>query len=791
MDQQALISCYHCQEPVTEGHWWVDVSGESEPVCCPGCQAAVQMIQGLSLEQFYHFRESCGVEDSGIKPLNQKLLLQSLLAEAVTQHGDVGHLTVVIPDIRCAACVWLLEEGVSQQSGVQKCHVSLSDKRLHAQFDSSASAAEILNFIYRLGYRMVADTPGEIEALVKSERRRLLSRIGVAGIGMAQVMMYAFAVYFSGGEIDLAYSELMRWAALFVATPVALYSATPFYLAAIADLRRKMLGMDVPVSLAIMTAYCLSLVNTVNGVGEVYFDSVTMFTFFLLFGRYLESEAQESFLLSGNLAGQTLPRVARRRQNKIEESVPIVELAQGNLLVVLPGETIPVDGVVRSGLTSVSEVAFSGETLPVLKQNGSRVLAGSRNLESDITVEMDTAPEDFLLQQISDLHREASAHKPRFSILADRVARYFVIVVLSLAGLSYLFWSLMGNSEAMVIGLTVLVVSCPCALSLATPVAYSFAMSTLRKQGVLVRDGGFLERLATIDQLIFDKTGTLTEGELDLVGVRLEGSVALVEALNIAAALEKDSRHPVASAFAMPTPYIVEDYESDIGKGVSGSVSGKDYRLGEPGWASAGLCERPSADGHWLLLYAEGPIAWFHVEDKMRSDAAEVTRQLMASGFHTALFTGDRGSSVEELMERWQMPEVKVAMTPADKLAGVEAYQEAGHQVMMIGDGVNDAAAMGRADVSLAVSPADYFVHNAADATLLSNHLSALPRLLKFGEQVTMVIRQNVTWAIVYNMTAIPLAVAGLLAPWMAALGMSLSSLLVILNARRLHRMTG
>ncbi len=789
MDSQPVVSCYHCQTPVTDRGWWVEVGGEEKPVCCPGCQAAVQLIQGLSLDQFYQFRDNCGVDDSGIRPqpLDQSDL--TLLAESVTIRGDVQTLHLVVPDIRCAACVWLLEEGISRLPEVTRCQVNLASKRLRVELEAEAAAEAVLRFVRQLGYHTVADRPHELEALVKRERRALLSRIGVAGIGMAQVMMYAFAVYLSGGEIDPSYEGLMKWAALIVATPVAMYSATPFYIAALNDLRRGLLGMDVPVSLAIVTAYCLSLYHTVNGFGEVYFDSVTMFTFFLLFGRFLESEAQEAFLISGNLAGHLLPRQARKVVQDQESPAAVNALVPGDLVRVMPGEVVPVDGVVRSGISSANEAAFTGEALPVIKQPGARMLAGSRNLESELLVEMDTPLEAFVLQKISDLHEEASAHKPRFSLLADRVARYFVLAVLLLAAAAGSFWALMGNDQALIIALTVLVVSCPCALSLATPVAYSFALTTLRGEGVLVRNGGLLERLSGISQVIFDKTGTLTQGELSLAGVETVGKMPVADVLEIAATLERHNKHPIAAAFALPSQKQVAGYESHIGEGVSGCVDGVPYRLGEPLWASSGSIQHRDEPGHWLLLFSDQALAWFKVEDRIRDEAAQVTRQMRAAGYTTALFTGDASMSLELLQARWDIHDIRVDMTPEDKVEGVRASQQQGNQVMMVGDGVNDAAAMGIAEVSVAVSPADYFVHNAADATLMGGRLSVLPALLAFGERVTRIIRQNVFWAVSYNMTAIPLAAAGLLEPWMAALGMSLSSLLVVMNARRLRTM--
>ncbi|MFT6517402.1 MAG: Cu2+-exporting ATPase [Candidatus Azotimanducaceae bacterium] len=736
-------------------------------------------------------------------------------SDSLTTDGKVTRLSMRVPDIRCAACSLHIERHLGQLSQVVSVATNLADKRVVVDFvshdaavrnpDSALPGDDFIAFVEAvesLGFTPVPDRLNLAQAAISLERKSMLGRLGVAGIGMMQVMMFAFTGYLAGpAGIEPAYEGLMRWSSLLIATPIAAYSAMPFYRGAWRDLRHRQLGMDVPIAMAILAAYGLSAANTLLHQDAVYFDSVTMFTFLLLLGRYIELGSRQKYQLSQNLNDHLLPTTvlvepadasATDEANKEGQIVALNAITVGAIVRVSAESVIPVDGIVLSGTSTVSEAAFTGESLSLAKLPGMPVLAGSQNLDAELLIECTAVYNDFVLSRISALYRQSSLYKPRFALIADRIARYFVGFILLVTLGSAVYWLQAGSSEWFSIALSVLVVSCPCALSLATPVAYTVAISALRQTGVVVRHGALLERLAEVDEMILDKTGTLTTGTITLVQVHLLASeLSVGDARAIAAALERGSRHPIAHAFQTESEVRASDITINPGEGVSGIVDGQRYWLGRADYAgSPGLCP-PSDAGIWVLLGADQPLAWFQLNDQPRPEAEAVVQRLWSAGLHLSILTGDAIGEARRLGEMLGIEEVHASMKPDAKVSVVRQRQNQGARVVMVGDGINDAAAMASAYASVAVSPVDVIVQEAADATLLNSNLTSLPVLVEFSKKVRRVIRQNISWALMYNGTVIPLAVAGMLHPWMAALGMSLSSLLVVLNANRLRTVRG
>lgn len=703
---------------------------------------------------------------------------------AVTS-GDVPmaqRVSLLVPDMRCAACARSINNALETAPGFGDVVVSLADKRVSVTLRASQTPANLQDCIEGVGFQTRPDRIDEQELSLKQERRRLLARLGVAGIGMMQVMMFALAGYLAGPEgMDAAYEALFRWASLALAVPVTFFSASVFHAGAIRDLKRFTAGMDVPVSLAILSAFSLSTYNTLAQTGEVYFDSVCMFTFFLLVARFIESRARSEFAQSRRLTEQLLPVSARRAGDK--GFVPLEELRQGMWIEIRTGEPIPADGVVREGDASVDESMFTGEVLPVGRHPGDRVFAGSRNLDGDLVIEATAVPGDFLIDQVSDLYQRSRNYRPDFAVMADTIARYFVATILTLAVCAGAFWFWQGAGDWFAIALTVLVVSCPCALSLATPVAYTVAASTLRRHGLVVSDGAFLERAALVDTVVFDKTGTLTRANYQVA--EIINSTALMDSrvLGIVAALERVSEHPLANAF-VDDGLVVESAINHPGAGVSGTVENIDFRFGAPAFAAAG--HRPPDARQWLALGFEGQVCWVRMTDSLRDDAQDVIASFRAAGIRTVLLTGDPSPAAAELGKQLAFDQVHIGASAEDKVSVIRSLQSGEHKVLMVGDGINDAAAMGAAFTAVSVQPIDAFVQSAADATLLADQLNSLVVVQRFARRIRRIVRQNLTWAATYNFSVIPLAVAGLLAPWMAALGMSLSSVAVVLNANRL-----
>jgi P-type Cu2+ transporter len=790
----AVAVCKFCDNKIETPAHFIEMQGESYPVCCPGCKKSAELKYGLLADEVpdknFGKTECPGskkqlTEETG----NGSSEPDKTRFRARQKAGSKNfEMSLIVPDIRCAACTVLIENALSQRSEIQSIDINLSQKKVHVEFDAEEYAGEIVQLIRSLGYKVQPDRTGQLEKALSQERKSLLSKLGVAGIGMAQVMMFALATYIAGPEgMEEAYTALFRWASLGIAIPVAFYSASVFHQGAYRDLSNGSLGMDVPVSLAILSAFFLSLTNTLVGGGEVYFDTVCMFTFFLLVGRYVESGSRSKFQASQNLSEHLVPDDARVEINP-EIFVPTEEIAPGSRIYVLPGETFPVDGLVVSGISSVDESAFTGEVIPVVKEPGFRVLAGSRNHDGHLEIETTTPFSEFVINKISELYQQSMLYKPPFAILADNIARYFVAAVLLLSACSGLYWYLQGSETWVLVSLTVLVVSCPCALSLATPVAYTVAATTLRKHGIVLNNGRFLERLAGTTLIAFDKTGTLTEGNLTLKETILMGPQSAAEVMDIAASLEKVSRHPIAEAFGKGSSKVLER-EVVPGAGVKGIIDGIPYRLGEASFALENATV-PDSSGMWVLLAHHEPLAWFRFEDKPRTEARETISDLDAMGYKMCLLTGDRSSEGQRLAETLGISDVKKGLSPEGKVNEVSVKQKLGEQILMVGDGINDTAAMGISDVSIAFSPVDIFVQSSADATLLSNNLGSITLAIKFARKARRIITQNIVWAVAYNICVIPIAVSGIIEPWMAALGMSLSSVFVVLNANRLMRVS-
>ncbi len=807
-DHAVQRQCFHCQSPVPSRlDLTVTIDGHRQPLCCISCEAAVQFIYDLHLESYYQYREQCSTNMVADKHTTNAEY--SRLHKALTTLADGRQqLMLLIPDLRCVACVWLLEQVLGREAGVSEVNVNYATRRLRVVFDDRHSPATLAKRIEGLGYSVRADLPDASRKAFTQTRRSLLLKMGIAGIGMMQVMMFAFGDYMSGGEMEAEFLALLRWASMALTTPVVLYSAWPFHRAAWFAIKNRTLTMDVPVSLAIVSAWLLSVFNTLTHGVEVYFDTACMFTFFLLIGRYAELLSRFHFQQSQDLLQHLLPDSVLRATHPEDtdsisisttERVALETLAAGDVLLVMPGETIPADGLVVRGHSGVSEAAFTGEAIPQPKQPGARVLAGSVNHDGELLVRVKCEPGEFVIRQIARLNEQAGAWRPRWAQLADRTASWFVAAVLLIAAAAGIYWYQAGSADYLVIMMTVLVVSCPCALSLATPVAYSIATTTLRKHGVVIKHGAFLERAADTTAVVFDKTGTLTEANLKVTDIVLANADALhgipdpqQMCMSLASALEADSEHPIAHAFNAPHALFVSNNKVVPGYGVSGDIDGQHYRLGLAEFALPQPDTRapqPAGSGHWIVLSRQQQaLAWFCLQDTPRAEASAIVSKLHQQGLRTAVFTGDRSMQADTIRTLFGIRDIRTGMSPADKVNAIRDLQQSA-RVMMVGDGINDTAAMAAADSSLAVTPRDSFVQNSADATLLSGSLRMLPAILVFSRKCQRIIRQNVTWSVVYNFTVIPLTLMGLVSPWLAALGMSLSSVLVVSNAGRLRWM--
>ncbi|WP_328797956.1 heavy metal translocating P-type ATPase [Marinobacterium alkalitolerans] len=796
------VDCYHCGLPVPSGADYTTViNGTPQPMCCPGCQAVSQTIVDGGLDNFYRHRDSKAPAPdnrSASGPVDEELALydtESIQAGFVRRLTDErSEATLVIEGITCAACVWLLEHHLTRQPGVESFSVNLTNHRARLVWNPSETPlSRLLAEVIHIGYRAHPFHPNKEEQLLEAEKKRAIRRLGIAGVGMMQVMMMAVALYAGAlQDMEARFVEFIRWSSLVITTPVVLYSARPFFVAAWRDIRTLHLSMDVPVSIAIGAAYLASIWATVTNTGEVYFDSVTMFTFFLLIGRFVEMQARHRTGRAGNALMDLLPGSATLLESGRERLIPASELRVDDLVLVKPGHTIPADGIIIEGQSSIDESALTGEYLPVSRGVDGTVVGGTINVEHPIKVRITETGQNTRISAIISLIERAQSEKPATAKTADRVARYFVLAVLITSVSVASAWYMIAPEDAFWITLSVLVVTCPCALSLATPTALTAATGTLRQQGLLITRGHVLEGLASATHVVFDKTGTLTEGNLsiqDMVPLR-EGTQ---DAYTIAAALEQASEHPIAQAFR---PFFIKpanDIRVEVNDGVEGQFEGTQYRLGKASYAALLYNDErpapPDQSRQWLLLAdTEGPVAWFAVDDQIRQDAGTLIRLLQGRGIQVAMLTGDESAAAHRVADELGITDVHQGMSPDQKLAYITELQSSGASVVMVGDGINDIPVLAGARTSIAMGSATDLAKTSADAVLISGELQRLALGIMLARKTRLVIRENLSWALLYNLVALPLAALGFIAPYMAAVGMSASSLIVVGNAMRLAR---
>ncbi len=804
-----VVDCFHCGLPVPRGfHAEVEVLGEPRPMCCHGCAAVARTLEAQGLSDYYRHRTEIPMTPaelpSALEPELERVEAAGLEDElSPLDEAGLRTSSLLVDDMRCAACAWLIEERLRQKPGVARASVNLGTHVVHVAFDPDAtSLGGVVRALHDVGYRARPRRPDTVAAHRTREHRRALIRLGVAGLGAMNVMTYAAALY-AGAFVGMEarYETLFRWVSWVVSTPVLLIAGEPFFRAAWRDLKTRRPGMDVPIALAMGSAYLASAWNTWRGAGEVYFDSVCMFAFFLTLGRSIEMWVRHR---SGDATDRLLqaePETACRVEGGREEWVPAASLEIGDRVLVRPGESIPCDGRIVEGTTSVGESLLTGEPWPRDVAVGARVFGGSTNVDQPVVVEATRAGRETMLAAIVALLERAQSETPPVVLRADRVARWFVSGVLVIASVSALAWLQVAPDRAFEVTLAVLVATCPCALSLATPVALAAAQSALAHGGFLVTRGHVVEALAETGRVLLDKTGTLTRGE-----PTLDRTLRLREddgrdPLALAARLEAGSEHPVAQALLRAASGLVEaegaltERQAVHGSGIEAVLDGERLRVGRPDWVDA-LAREPAPaavldDDHvWVALGDEkGRLALFGLSDPMRDDAPGAIASLRSQGLALELVTGDPSPAAGRLADALGIEARTTGASPEAKRERLRALQREGERVAAVGDGVNDAPLLGQAEVSIAMGGGTDLAKTGAHAVLMNDRLALIPRAVSHARRTRRIVRQNLAWAAAYNASVIPLAVLGELAPWQSALGMSISSLLVVVNGVRASRM--
>lgn len=792
-------SCFHCQEPVLTGQQFVTrINDRDELMCCPGCQAVSQAIVDAGLLSYYKFRTEPGSKQNALVPeaLTQFSAydLPEVQQDFVHSEDNVESVSLSIDGITCAACAWLIEHKVKQLAGVSQVLVNSTTQRAMISWDKrKVKLSDILGQISRIGYQAAPYQVDEQELNNKLNSRKFLLRLGLAGFATMQVMMFALALYTGYfTDLDVQYRDYFRWVSMIFATPVVLYSAQPFYFSAIRTLLSGKLNMDVSVSIAIGGAYTASCFATVNGTGEVYFESVSMFTFFLLLGRYFEQKARQKASVSSSNLHKLVPLTAHLVTENGQEEIPAKKLRLNDVILVKPGEMVAADGVVIEGHTNINEAMLTGEQMPIEKQQDQQVYAGTINVDQPIKVKVTALGQDQLVAEIIRLQELASNTKPAIALLADKLSRYFSGTILTIATITYLVWQQISPEDAFWVTLSVLVATCPCALALATPTAVTCATAIFTRLGIITRKAGVFEKLPQIKHVVFDKTGTLTCGTLSIGQTRCMADLTKTQALAIAAALETGSRHPIAAAFALfaDNTLVAEQVHHEVGFGVRGRIEGTDYLIGNAVFTGARVDTQDPTQKIWLARSANEQLevlASFEIQDNIRQDSKATIEILKQQGCRISIASGDSSGHVHQLAKELGIEDVHSGLTPAGKLALVTKLQQ--HtRVAMFGDGINDAPVLAGADLSVAMGSGSAIAKNSADLILLGDHLSRFTQAVAVAKLTTQIIKQNLAWALGYNALILPLAVTGHVAPYIAAIGMSASSLIVVGNSLRLLR---
>ena len=908
--------CFHCGDPVPEPPFHTDILGQSREMCCMGCQLASQSIVEAGLEQYYLDRSEINRTASLPTQLTRLEAYDhdEIKSQFVYAQDGMSVAELSVNNLRCAACTWLIESRLDELDGISQCQVNLTNQRMRVIWDEDKlPISRILGVINEIGYEAKPYRQDTHEAMLARHNSQMLLRLGIAALGSMQAMMYSVAIYFGEYSDMLIFQrDFLRWVSLFVSTPVFFYAGVPFFTSAWSAIRARQVNMDVPVSIALVVTFFASLYATITGQGETYFDSVSMFIFFLLAGRYIEHNARlkaatmandlvvvepvlvqkiaedkdaaarilqlieqntlnntalDSDVLSDNNTEQvlnpnnnlttngttttakTMPnfkqsmdaniqqltsRIAQdwqqvnHKPSNIAQTEAVPEKRQmvtahslqvGDIIMVEAGSEIISDGILLSSTATVSQSLLTGEGDLIIKTQGDYIVGGAQNDSQPFEMLVTALPEDSQIGLIDRLMNRAMSEKPKLAQQADKLARWFVARILVLSALVFIGWYIVDPSQAIWATVAVLVATCPCALSLATPIALTVATNRLASYGFLTTRGHTLQTLAEITHVAFDKTGTLTYGKPNLLNIERLATNDTTAASNeekdkllaIAAALEVGSRHPIAHALLtaayqlhLPATQALQYYPAG---GVEAMIDGVLYRIGHVDFALDRTGHAANADNDLIIDLATHrassavvlscqdsqssawqALAGFYFNDKVRDSAPSMLAALKKSGIEPVMLTGDPSPQALVMAEELGMKAAYNGLSPTDKVNHIQALQAKGAVVLMVGDGINDAPVLAAADVSTSIAGAADLAQVSSDSIILNGQIEAITAAKRIADKTKRIIKQNLRWALIYNSSVLIPAALGYVPPWLAAIGMSLSSLLVVLNALRLKR---
>ncbi len=801
-------SCFHCGLPLPANVTVEkEIEGQQRQFCCPSCETVCSAIYEAGLDSFYELApDGTTLAPPPDAPKDLALYdLDEVQSEYVADLGPIREISLLVEGIHCAACVWLIERALGHLPGVLASQVNLSGKRLIVKWDNEqVKLSQIISALSQIGYAAVPYDPEVAEGAIRKQNRAMLFRMAFAGFSAMNLMWVSIALYSGAAEDE--FRHLFHWVGFALATPTLFYSGYPFLKNAWTGLRNRHLTMDLPIAIGASVTYCYSLYITISGseVGHVYWDTVVNFLFVILVGRYLEAMSKRQAVSSTQRLLDLQPRGATVIKDGAEVLLPIRAVRAGDRVLVKPGDQIPVDGTVVEGRSNVDESLLSGESRPVAKSVGDIVAAGTINVDSALSIEVTGVLKNTSLGRIIRLVEEAQSSKAPIQCTTDRIVPYFVMATLSLAFLTFAWWVGDDFEVALMAATSVLIITCPCAFGLATPMSIAAAAGVGARHGILIKNGGVLETLSRIDHIVFDKTGTLTEGKMRIKQVVADG-LDPDELMARVAAVERFSEHSIARAVTAwadekSLPRITaQQVENRPGFGLIGEVDGQSCVIGTSVWLSqnavalsdtleAQAQENEAAGISCIYVAVNGRhVGLIMVADKLRADAKELVASLRTLGIPMTILSGDRHRVVESIADQLGGMACIAEVLPEDKDRVIQSLQKDGSKVAMVGDGVNDAPALIRADVGIALGSGTDVSGESADIILMSDELGKVRDAIQLSVRTLRTIRQNIAISLTYNAIMVPLAMATFITPLVAAIAMPLSSLLVIGNAARIR----
>ena len=778
-----------------------------EPVCCFGCKAVTEHIYQAGLGSYYQFRTEVAAKpndrnstsdyDIYNDPHLVDLISSSKNKSSNPTNSDQRSIILSVDNIHCAACSWLIDLSLSKLQGINSVNVNTINQRVEISWDKTQlSLPDILARLDSVGYPAAPLQITVQEVRLKNQEKQYIKRLGVAGLFTMQIMMLAFSMYFGVfNSMETHQTIYFKWLSMGLSLPVVFYSAFPFLSGAITALKLKRLSMDVPVSCAIFGAFFASLYQLIlngfaNDNGEVFFESICMFTFLLLIGKYLEFKAKSKAVLANANLHNPLTLSVTKLVNNEEHKTLVKDLQINDVVLIKAGEKIVIDGFIIDGNTSVNESVLNGEFEPIRKKTNDMVYAGSVNNDGIIKVNVTAFGEDTTLSYIGQLQQQFSIVKPKFTRIADSIAHWFVLGQLLVALITYVIWFFYQPEDALWVSLSVLVATCPCALSLATPTAYTCIFSALNKIGILIKDGLAFDRLTGITDVIFDKTGTLTKGEFTIQHISESDNIRMSDKLAIYH-LQSQSEHPISRAFTAEALKLdqgqlhqvsISNVEISIGEGIQCEYNGQLLKIGKHGYALNGdIHPDKLLVEHNVVATLDGEfIASFMVTDQIKPEAKSVIANLISKGINVHMLSGDSSTQVEKTAHELEITEYRKACSPKDKADYITELQKGQAKVIMVGDGINDTPVFSAADVSVAMGQGSDIAKHVSDIVILRGDLNAIIQLLASSKQTRKVISHNLIWSLVYNAIILPIAMMGWVAPYIAVIGMSASSILVV-----------